>query len=31
MRLLRIDMEDEIVWVFEDGKAIVRKKGKEHG
>ena len=30
-KLLEINENDEIEWVFEDGKIIVRKRGGEHG
>jgi len=30
-RLLGINEDDEIEWVFEDGKVVVRRKGGEVG
>ena len=30
-RLLDIDENDEIEWVFEDNKIIIRKKGEKRG
>jgi AbrB family looped-hinge helix DNA binding protein len=30
-KLLGINENDEIEWVFEDNKVIVRKKGEKHG
>lgn len=30
-KLLSINENDEIEWVFEDNKVIIRKKGEKHG
>ena len=30
-KLLGIDENDEVEWVFEDNKIVVRKKGEKHG
>jgi len=30
-KLLNINENDEIEWVFEDNKVIIRKKGEKHG
>lgn len=30
-KLLGLNENDEVEWVFEDGKIVVRKRGGEHG
>ena len=30
-KLLNINENDEIEWIFEDNKVVVRKKGEKHG
>jgi len=30
-KLLNINENDEIEWIFEDDKVVVRKKGEKHG